>query len=773
MDSTTDEQLVLLTDKLSPPEQHVADGAGAAETAHSAVLGAPPGREGSVLLRVSSGAGVDSSIASAADARETPSATVPAGPPAAEAAVAAPLLTASVATPAVAAIPAGDDSVSAAAAVAGLPAALSVQPAPIRLDDVVVCYDDSGVLTYGKVMLASGKLWLIKSLAGDILATAKHFKRPAAEMCAVTLAERAKDVSVHKDKIPAFVPSSGSSVPSAARSAPLLSMSSSSASVASGLGCADPVSSAPATPLAVKIVPLAPQSAPAALTPPIPAVSPAAAPAAALYKVGDDVVCRDNTGLPVYGRVIGVLGDITKELPPGTPQRYLIDELHGSNRHKRNSDQMLGVTVQQMSEPAASYDDTLPPFVSAPVIAPQDQRDLDPLTAPALTPALIRAAAAAAAGAERDLLGPLLQERPSAGGDVEEEMDEDQGKSIRHTIRRVARFFKKDPAGAAILRRRQQAGLFDLPVGLCAQQIRCCLRFGMSRVTPVVASIRSMCVTAVIHAFITLLNTAAAASHRSLDRSTDTNCRLHEGAGVINQLQKVGGPVTAADKHVVGAIAVGTAEAVVSQSEEQSRDTVLRMLDYLQHMSNHVIRSDQKCFRKDFPGSLTSSWKPPRFNKIMPLSVVFAHDEQAYTQRHADQQLSSWQKEMPLLPMYTCSVPADGDGLLHAGLLADATLVGRKTMGHQQSVAATAASASSAASVSSAPAAAAAASVSQPKGQVELSPLVSFAQQLLQAKRDAFTGNPLMESRTDLVEPMHSYRAQSVHHAAARNTASW
>jgi hypothetical protein len=96
------------------------------------------------------------------------------------------------------------------------------------------------------------------------------------------------------------------------------------------------------------------------------------------------------------------------------------------------------------------------------------------------------------------------------------------------------------------------------------------------------------------------------------------------------------------------------------------------LLQWIRDVSDHVIRPGRPgSFNEYFPGSLVTSWRPEGYKYKHPFSYVWAYDKQEHDKRSADQQLPSWQKTVPLLPMLTFGVPGDGDCLCHAALLAD------------------------------------------------------------------------------------------------------
>ena len=73
-----------------------------------------------------------------------------------------------------------------------------------------------------------------------------------------------------------------------------------------------------------------------------------------------------------------------------------------------------------------------------------------------------------------------------------------------------------------------------------------------------------------------------------------------------------------------------------------------------------------------------SEWQPQKSKHLFPCALVWAWPEAEESRRSQDTKLSTWQKHMPLLPMFTCTVAGDGNCVLHSTLLQ----VSSKKSGH-------------------------------------------------------------------------------------------
>jgi hypothetical protein len=90
---------------------------------------------------------------------------------------------------------------------------------------------------------------------------------------------------------------------------------------------------------------------------------------------------------------------------------------------------------------------------------------------------------------------------------------------------------------------------------------------------------------------------------------------------------------------------------------------------HVQALSDHVIREGTAAWDPMFPGSLVSEWQPDTLRYLMPVSLVWVYDDAQATMRQADRSLCPYQKHMPLLPMFTCSIAGDGDCAMHSTLM--------------------------------------------------------------------------------------------------------
>jgi hypothetical protein len=241
---------------------------------------------------------------------------------------------------------------------------------------------------------------------------------------------------------------------------------------------------------------------------------------------------------------------------------------------------------------------------------------------------------------------------------------------------------------------------------------------------------------------------AAAAEHArnpsavtsSASEAISENALLYEHAAMMQVASKILPPESEEMKAVL--------PPADADSAPHSRSSVQLLLQYARAVSDHTIRKGL-FFEPNFPGSLVSQWQPQEWKYRVPLSLVWAYDEQANKMRNDSQDVADWQKVMPLLPMYTFSVAGDGDCLMHSAILADCTLQQREF---------------------AYPDAPAAVQKKTKTGEVtgSIPTLKAIAQTVVSAARDPLTGAVLPSCRVAVSDALHSYRARSAH--IMRNT---
>jgi hypothetical protein len=231
---------------------------------------------------------------------------------------------------------------------------------------------------------------------------------------------------------------------------------------------------------------------------------------------------------------------------------------------------------------------------------------------------------------------------------------------------------------------------------------------------------------------------AAAAKHAGPPSAVDSSASeaMSENVAIY---EKAAGKSAAA-----GAALDALAASAGANSAPQTRSSLQSLLQYARAVSDHTIRKGP-FFEPNFPGSLVSQWQPQEWKYRVPLSLVWAYDEQANKMRNDSQDVADWQKVMPLLPMYTFTVAGDGDCLMHSAMLADCTLQQREF--------------SSLDAPAGVPKMNQAGVLIHPK----VSTLKAIAQTVVSAARDPLTGAVLPASRSAVTAALHSYRARSVH----------
>lgn len=99
------------------------------------------------------------------------------------------------------------------------------------------------------------------------------------------------------------------------------------------------------------------------------------------------------------------------------------------------------------------------------------------------------------------------------------------------------------------------------------------------------------------------------------------------------------------------------------------------LLLFVRDVSDHVLRAGSQ-FDPLFPGTLVSSWRPWERRFKTPFALLWLYDETARALRNDDQSLPQWQRDLPLLPVWTWSIPAVGEttSAFAAAILADCSV---------------------------------------------------------------------------------------------------
>lgn len=118
------------------------------------------------------------------------------------------------------------------------------------------------------------------------------------------------------------------------------------------------------------------------------------------------------------------------------------------------------------------------------------------------------------------------------------------------------------------------------------------------------------------------------------------------------------------------AAAAATPTAAEPRQLKVNRTSARELLIYMRALSDHIVRAGPG-YDALFAGSLASDWVDDKYMYTFPISLVWAYDKAEAEARSGDQTLASWQKEMPLLPMWTFGVAGNGDCMLQSMLLAD------------------------------------------------------------------------------------------------------
>jgi len=109
--------------------------------------------------------------------------------------------------------------------------------------------------------------------------------------------------------------------------------------------------------------------------------------------------------------------------------------------------------------------------------------------------------------------------------------------------------------------------------------------------------------------------------------------------------------------------------SVTSADSGSTESQLQELLLHVRAISDHTIREGTPAWDSMFPGSLVSEWQPQESKYLFPGALVWAWPEEEASRRSQDTKLSAWQKHMPLLPMFTCTVAGDGNCVLHSTLL--------------------------------------------------------------------------------------------------------
>jgi len=105
------------------------------------------------------------------------------------------------------------------------------------------------------------------------------------------------------------------------------------------------------------------------------------------------------------------------------------------------------------------------------------------------------------------------------------------------------------------------------------------------------------------------------------------------------------------------------------------------LIKYVQDMSDHVVRPGPS-FDPFFHGTLVPEWPPDqRAAACTPICVLWLYDEFSRTERNDAQQLSRWQRDMPLLPVWSFGTDQRCHGVA-AVIMADAHGSGSSRVAH-------------------------------------------------------------------------------------------
>ena len=123
--------------------------------------------------------------------------------------------------------------------------------------------------------------------------------------------------------------------------------------------------------------------------------------------------------------------------------------------------------------------------------------------------------------------------------------------------------------------------------------------------------------------------------------------------------------------HSAAAAADDAAAAATTATEGIDSDRSKReLLLFIRDVSDHVLRKGS-LFNPLFPGSLASEWQPDTNRYKCPFALLWLYDEKSTQLRNDNQELPVWQKQLPLLPVWTFGVLGEGDCLPESAIIAD------------------------------------------------------------------------------------------------------
>jgi hypothetical protein len=121
--------------------------------------------------------------------------------------------------------------------------------------------------------------------------------------------------------------------------------------------------------------------------------------------------------------------------------------------------------------------------------------------------------------------------------------------------------------------------------------------------------------------------------------------------------------------------------ASVASAGDRLAGDLADQVQYVVDMSDHIVRMGPG-FDPNFPGALTPDWPPPAYRRQAPIALLWLFDEESRIERNDAQDLSMWQRDLPLLPVWTSSVPHRG-WAVYTGVMADTAGVGRRKLSEQ------------------------------------------------------------------------------------------
>jgi hypothetical protein len=121
--------------------------------------------------------------------------------------------------------------------------------------------------------------------------------------------------------------------------------------------------------------------------------------------------------------------------------------------------------------------------------------------------------------------------------------------------------------------------------------------------------------------------------------------------------------------------------ASVASAGDRLAGDLADQVQYVVDMSDHIVRMGPG-FDPNFPGALTPDWPPPAYRRQAPIALLWMFDEESRIERNDAQDLSMWQRDLPLLPVWTSSVPHRG-WAVYTGVMADTAGVGKRKLSEQ------------------------------------------------------------------------------------------